>query len=168
LPSAVAPSGVTPSAVAPSGVAPSAYGPSAAAPSGVVLPADGPPAVAPSDGAVDRAATDDRVIHDDAATDAGRPLEEMAELFGIHDDDAVDSPVGGRPEGHVDGPSGRTDPSGTPAGAAPGDPSGDPPEGPASAAADDPSSAPPEGPASAASDDPSGATGGREVGRRRR
>jgi dTMP kinase len=172
-PSAVAssadgPSAALPSAVAPSAVAPSAVAPSAVAPSGVVLPADGPPAVAPSDGAVDRAATDDRVIHDDAATDAGRPLEEMAELFGIHDDDAVDSPVGGRPEGHVDGPSGRTDPSGTPAGAAPGDPSGDPPEGPASAAADDPSSAPPEGPASAASDDPSGATGGREVGRRRR
>jgi hypothetical protein len=108
------------------------------------------------------------VIHDDAATDAGKPLEEMAELFGIHDDDAVDSPVGGRPESHVDGPSGRTDPSGTPASAAPGDPSGDPSEGPASAASDDPSSAPSEGPASATPDDPSGATGGREVGRRRR
>jgi dTMP kinase len=167
-PSGVAPSGVAPSGVAPSAVAPSAYGPSAAAPSGVVLPADGPPAAAPSDGAADRAATDDRVIHDDAATDAGKPLEEMAELFGIHDDDAVDSPVGGRPEGHVDGPSGRTDPSGTPASAAPGDPSGDPSEGPASAASDDPSSAPSEGPASATPDDPSGATGGREVGRRRR
>jgi dTMP kinase len=167
---AVAPSGAVPSGVAlpadrppaavPSGVALPADRPPAAVPSGVALPVDGPPAAVPSE----RAARDEREIHDDAATAAGRPpLEEMAGLLGIHDDGDAEGPVEGRPEGHVDGPSGSSgasDASRTRASAAPGGPpgtsSGGPPGGPS------------EGPTGAASDDPAGAAGGREVGRRRR
>jgi dTMP kinase len=155
-PSAVAPSAERPSAAVPSGVVVPADGLPAAVPSSVALPADGPPAAVPSE----RAESDERVIHDDAATDAGRPpLEEMAELLGIHDDDAVEGPVEGRPEGHVDGPSGSSGASGasrSPASAAPGGPPGTSSGGPS------------EGPAGAASDDPAGAAGGRGVGRRRR
>jgi dTMP kinase len=158
---AVQRSAVPPSAAVPAAAAPSAVALPADAPSAAVSPAAAPSAVAlPADAASDRLATNRGVIHDDAVTDAGRPLDEMAELLGIHDDDAADGSVGSSSEGHVDGPSGSSGRARTPAGTSPG--------GPPGASSGGPSGGQSEGPAGAASDDPSDAAGGREVGRRRR
>jgi dTMP kinase len=146
-PSAAVPSAAAPSAVALPADAPSAAVPSAAVPSAVALPADAPSAAVPP------AAAPSAVALPADALSAVVPL-------GIRDDEAPDGSVGGPPEGHVDGPSGSSGPSGTSADAAPG--------GPPGASSSAPPDGPSEGPAGAASDDPSGATGGREVGHRRR